>query len=148
MKEDAFVVSTQESFARVKVEQRDICDTCSARSLCLGQRQKDGTIIVRNPLSAQVGDSVTIDVPDAGYSRALILFFSTLLLASLLGMLLGYLFSLLFSLHPSYSSLGGFLAGLFLGSVFLSLLFRKRKTQRLYPVIIQIKERKNTVQCP
>ena len=144
MNEDALVVSVQESFARVKVNSTKICDTCSARSLCIGQKQKDGTILALNPISARVGNTVTIKIPEAEANRALIAIFGTLLLASLLGLLIGSIASRLLRTPTTTSSLIGLLLGLLLGGTFLFIYFRKRKKYALYPVIVAIRKNGNS----
>lgn len=138
MIESALVISTEETYARVKVSQKEYCDTCSARSLCVGQKQKDGTIIVLNPLSAQEGDTVNIEIPEARYTRELIVLFGVLLIAALSGLILGYLSSFLFNLPSSSTSIAGFLSGLLLGGLFLFIHFRPKNENKLYPVIVAI----------
>jgi len=139
MKEMAVVCSSQEDFAQVKVELKDeICPSCSARSLCIGQQEEKGTITVLNPLSAQPGDEVKIEIPEGDYSKELIRLFGILLVASLSGLALGYLFALFLSLPPSQLSLLGFLLGLLSGGYILFRYFRQTKKNELYPVITDI----------
>lgn len=148
MKEPALLVSTQESLARVKVKQKDFCDTCSARSLCVGQKQKDGTIVVFNPLSAKEGDLVTIEIPESRYTRELIIVFGVLLGASLLGLLIGYISSFLLLFHSLYTSFIGFFSGLVLGGFFLLYYFRHKKENKLYPVIVEIVKKEDAYEKP
>lgn len=139
MKEMAVVCSSQKDFAQVKVElKEEICPSCSARSLCIGKQEEQGTITVLNPLSAQPGDEVKIEIPEGAYNKELIVLFSVLLIASLAGFALGHLFALLLSLPPSRVSLLGFLLGLLSGGFILFRHFRHPKKKKLYPVITDI----------
>ena len=139
MDEKAIVCSSQGEFAQVKVElKEEICPTCSARSLCIGQQKEKGTITVRNPLSAHPGDEVKIEIPEGRYSKELIVLFGILLVACIVGLALGYLFALILSLPPSQTSLLGFLLGLLSGGLILFRYFRHPKKNKLYPVITDI----------
>jgi positive regulator of sigma E activity len=139
MKEMAVVCSSQKDFAQVRVElKEEICPTCSARLLCIGQQEEKGTITVLNPLSAQSGDEVKIEIPEGDYSKELIRLFGVLLIASLSGLALGYLCALFLSLPPSAFSLVGFLLGLLSGGFILFRYFRQTKKNKLYPVITDI----------
>jgi len=139
MKEKAWVVSSQGELAQVKVNQKEeLCNACSARSLCVGQKQTKGTITVLNPLSAQPGDEVKIEIPEESYNKELILIFGALLSAALFGLALGYLFALLLSFPSSQLSFIGFILGLLMGGFLLFRYFRQIKNKRLYPLIIDI----------
>lgn len=144
MKEDVLVVSTNNPYARVKVEQKEVCETCSARSLCIGQKQKDGTIIVLNPLFAKEGDLVTIDIPEALYTKTLIIIFSVLLGAAFFGLILGYLVSFLLPSSSTYLSLFGFFLGLVSGGLFLFFFFRQKKESQQYPKIIELLKKRDS----
>jgi positive regulator of sigma E activity len=92
-------------------------------------------------LLARPGDAVTIDVPDATYSKTLIWLFSVLLGGCLCGMALGYLASTLTPLGSSESSLIGLLLGVLLAGFWLSRRFRKTNSANLYPVIVEIRQK-------
>jgi len=135
----AVVCSAQNDLAQVKVELKtDSCPSCSARSLCFGQQEEKGTITVLNPLSAQPGDEVQIEIPEGGYTRELIMLFGILLLGAIFGLALGYLIALFLSLPPSPFSLLGLFLGLLSGGLVLFRYFRQTKKNTLYPVITGI----------
>lgn len=138
MKEKVFVVSAKEEFAQVKINNHEFCSSCSARMLCVGQKDEKGTISVVNPLAAQAGDEVLIEVPEKSYSKELMFMFGVLLSASLLGLAIGYITAILLPLSSTQTSFIGFVLGLILGGFFLVRYFRKIKKARLYPVIIDI----------
>ncbi len=133
------VVTTEEDMAQVEVECFiESCQNCSAQSLCIEKSQSKGLLTVRNPLRAGPGDEVEIDIPDTKYSRALILLFGSLLVASLLGIGLGSLLSPLLPLSSSASSLLGLLLALITAGLVLLRYFRAKNKASLYPVIIGI----------
>jgi positive regulator of sigma E activity len=139
MIEKAIIISSREKFAQVKIDSKEeLCHSCSARSLCVGNQQENGTITVLNSLSAQPGDEVKISIPEGSYNKGLIILFGALLLISLLGLSFGYLAALLLALPSSQISLIGFLVGLLSGGFLLSRYFRRINKKRLYPSIIEI----------
>jgi positive regulator of sigma E activity len=139
MEEKAVVCASQKDFAQVQVELKgEICPTCSARSLCVGQQEEKGTITVLNPLSARPGDEVKIEIPEGDYTKELIRLFGILLIGSILGLALGYLLALFLSLPPTPISLLGFLLGLLSGGFILFRQFGRAKKNKLYPVIVDI----------
>ena len=90
MKDNGFVLSAQKNLAEVEVQCFAACQDCSAQSLCLGQSQSTGHISAKNPLHAQAGDKVSLNIPDTMYNKSLILVFGTLLSAAILGIALGH----------------------------------------------------------
>jgi len=142
MKDKALVVSTQDDFARVEVQCFiESCHDCSARSLCVGQHKNKGMIVARNPLKAQAGDEVEVDIPETKYNQALILLFGVLLASAILGMGAGYLLSLFISLSPSVASFSGLLLALLIAVGWLFRHFHKDRRLRLYPKITGILKR-------
>jgi len=137
MIESAVVISSKKEFAMVKVYHSDFCNTCSARTLCFGEKRKKGIIIVRNPISAESGDAVEIKIPEEGYNKELIQIFGILLLSSLAGLALGSFAAFLHPLSSTQAGILGFIIGLIAGSFFISRFFRQKKN-KLYPVIIKI----------
>ena len=139
MRDKGLVVNTEEDMAQVEVQCfTELCQKCSAQSLCIGQNQSKGLLMVRNPLRASPGDEVEVEVPDTKYSRSLILLFGSLLVASLVGLGLGSLLSPLLPLSSSAASLLGLLAAIIIAGIFLSRYFRAKNKESLYPVIIDI----------
>lgn len=139
MKDNGIVVSTKEDMAKVEVDCFvESCQNCRARSLCIGQNQSRGLIVVKNSLHATPGDKVEIEIPETRYNKVLILLFGSLLTAALLGLAAGYFSSSLLPLSPSQSSLLGLLLGIILAGWGLFRFFRKKNDQDLYPVVIDI----------
>jgi len=139
MRDKGLVINTKEDLAQVEVFCFiESCHKCSARSLCIGQDQSKGILSVKNPLKATPGDEVNIEIPDSKYNKALILLFSSLLLASLLGMGAGYFLSPLLLLSSSAGSLLGLLFALTAAVIILFRYFQKNNKNFLYPVIISI----------
>jgi positive regulator of sigma E activity len=139
MRDKGLVVKTKEDMAQVEVQCLiESCQGCPARSLCTGQSQSKGLLMVRNPLQACPGDEVEVEIPETKYSKALILLFGSLLIASLLGMGLGSLLAPLLSFSPSVTSLLGLLLALIITGVILSRYFRAKNKASLYPVIIAV----------
>ncbi len=139
MRDKGIVVTTEEDMAQVEVQCFiESCQNCSARSLCIGQNQSKGLLTARNPLRAYPGDEVEIEIPDTKYSRALILLFGSLLVASLLGIGLGSLLSPLLPFTSSVSGLLGLLFALIIAGIVLFRYFRANNKASLYPVIINI----------
>lgn len=139
MRDKGLVVNIKEDMAQVEVQCfTDLCQKCSAKSLCIGQNQSKGLLIVRNPLRASPGDEVEVEVPDTKYSRYLILLFGSLLVASLVGIGLGSLLSPFLPIPSSAASLLGLVSALIIAGVFLSRYFQAKNKASIYPVIIGI----------
>jgi len=138
MTDSGLVITTRKNIAEVEVNCFDGCHDCTARSLCIGNKQNKGRLSVKNPLDAMPGDKVKIQIPEDRYSQALIILFGGLLLALLLGMGGGYLMSLLFTFPSSLASFIGLAAGLIFGGLVLSQVFRRKNKEQLYPVIVDI----------
>lgn len=138
MTDNGRVITSENDLAEVEVDCFEGCHDCSARSLCIGNKQNKGRLSVKNPLHAMPGDEVKIRIPEARYNQALIQLFGGLLCALLLGMGCGYAFSLIFSVPPSFASFAGLVGGLLIGGIVLFRVFRRKNKEYLYPVIIDI----------
>lgn len=139
MKDKGWVVSTKNDLAQVEIVcLTDSCQKCAARNICAGNNQSKGLLTVKNPLNANSGDEVEIEIPDTKYNMALILLFGSLLVASLLGMGIGYVLSPLFPLSSQEMSFFGLLLFLILAGIILWRHFHKKNNAHLYPVIIDI----------
>ncbi len=138
MTDNGLVIGTDTGLAEVEVSCFEGCQGCSARNLCIGNKQNKGRLSVKNPLRAEPGDLVKIEIPENQYSKALSLLFGGLLIAMLIGLGGGYLTATFFSLSLLPTSIIGLTAGLVLGGLFLSVIFRQKKEDQLYPVIIDI----------
>jgi positive regulator of sigma E activity len=137
MKDKGKIISLKGSFAQVELNCVSGCQKCVARHLCSNKEQEKGFIHVLNPIKANPGDEVTIEVPEGRYSKTLTVLFSFMLMASLLGMLLGVICAGWLSL-PSYSGgIIGFFLGLAITGSALFYHFRKNK-KGFYPEIIGI----------
>jgi positive regulator of sigma E activity len=138
MTDNGLVITTEKDFAQVEVTCFDGCHDCSAQSLCIGNKQNQGRLSVKNPIHALPGDKVKIQIPEDRYNQALILLFGGLLAALFVGMGGGYLIASIFSLSPPLASFVGLVLGLVIGGFSLSRIFRRKNKHRLYPVIVDI----------
>jgi len=124
--------------AQVQVACLSACDECSAHSLCIGPTRKKGVLAVKNPLRAEPGDDVVIEIPEGRYNRALILIFGGLLAAALAGTGLGWLVATGAGLPSSLTLPLGFFLGLASAAAGQFRYFRKANEAQLYPRIIDI----------
>jgi len=138
MRDNGTVVSIEDNYARVEVACLEVCQGCTASSLCIGQKNAKGLLSVRNPLEAKAGDHVQISIPESSYSKALILLFGILLFAILVGMGLGYLISPVLPLSSSESSFFGIALCVMIAGIGLSFRFKRIDNNSLYPEIIEI----------
>ncbi len=138
MTDNGTVISTNDGLAQVKVNCLLPCDDCRAHSLCIGNKQAQGQLYVKNPLQAHPGDEVLIEIPEEQYSRALIILFGLLLLGSLTGMIAGYFLSSIIPLSSSESSFIGLACGLSIAGYLLFRYFQKKNQSTLYPIITNI----------
>lgn len=141
MKDRAKVVTTENDTALVIVNPQMACQDCSAKTLCLGQKNPDGFLRVLNPLKAKPGDDVEIEVPETDYAKDLIRMFGLLLLASIAGFILGYMASPLLGIPQVLLSLLGLSAGVAAAGIFLFRWFRGRASRQKYPYIFNIMEK-------
>ena len=133
MTDNGLVITTEKDFAQVEVACLDGCRDCTAQSLCIGNKQNQGRLSVKNPIHALPGDKVKIQIPEDRYNQALILLFGGLLAALFVGMGGGYLVASIFSLSPPLASFVGLVLGLIIGGFSLSRIFRPKNKHRLYP---------------
>lgn len=139
MKDKGYVVSVTDGLARVEVQCLiEACSRCSARSICVGQDKSKGFLEVQNPLRADVGDEVEIEIPETKYNQALILLFGSLLIAVLLGTGAGHFLSLLLPVSSSAASLIGLSLSVAVTVGILFRHFRRKLTHQLYPVVTAI----------
>jgi positive regulator of sigma E activity len=138
MTDNGLVIAAEKDLAEVEVDCFEGCHDCTARSLCIGNKQNKGRLSVKNPLHAVPGDEVKIQIPEDSYSRALILLFGGLLVATFPGMGGGFLLALVFSLPSYLARFIGLAAGLVIGGLILSRIFRRKNKEHLYPVIVDI----------
>jgi positive regulator of sigma E activity len=141
MRDNAVVLSVEDSLAWVKVSPRVSCGECSARSFCAGQKDAAGRLAVRNPLQARPGDTVVIEVPETNYHQDLIRIFGCLLVGLLLGLALGYVIRPLGGLGQAENGLFGLVAGLGLSGFGLFYYYRSQKRQPSYPMIVEISDK-------
>lgn len=138
MRDSGLVLAVERNLAVVEVRCFEGCDGCAARNLCIGHKQTQGRLSVKNSLGAKPGDEVVIEIPEGRYSKALALLFAGLLVAMLAGMGGGYLMSFLLPFSSLTTSVSGLVAGLIIGGFGLYRIFRRQNEQRLYPEIIDI----------
>lgn len=132
------VVSTDKGLALVRVACLTGCRDCAAHTLCIGEKDKSGTLSVKNPLGARQGDEVSISVPETSYTRSLIILFGGLLAAVLAGGGAGYAAAPLFSISRSVSGALGLASAVLAAGFWLARYFRKANQDSLYPVITEI----------
>jgi positive regulator of sigma E activity len=141
MKDKGVVISTDKGTARVRVTCLSGCGDCAAHALCIGEKDKSGTLSVRNPVGARQGDEVTISVPETSYTRSLIILFGSLLAAVLAGGGAGYAAGPLLSISRSVSGTLGLTAAVLTAGFWLARYFRKANKNSLYPVITEITQK-------
>ncbi|MBD3413328.1 MAG: hypothetical protein GF421_02730 [Candidatus Aminicenantes bacterium] len=137
MKDKGKIISLEGPLAQVELNCLSGCQRCAVRHICSDQEQEKGLIQVLNPLKANPGDEVMIEIPENRYSRVLIILFGFLLLASVCGMFLGSLASDALSIPLSTGALLGFFLGLIVTGFGLFSYFKNRQTN-LYPEITNI----------
>lgn len=140
MKDNALVVRAHGRLAEVEVNCLTACQACSAKSLCIGKTRSTGILSANNPLRAKPGDRVTIEIPEAAYSRSLILIFGSLLLAALAGMAAGYFSTALLGLPASTGALVGLCLGILAAGAWLFRHFRDKMNRRLLPTITTLND--------
>jgi positive regulator of sigma E activity len=138
MTDNGLVIATEKDLAEVEVHCFTGCHDCTAKSLCIGNKQNKGRISVKNPLHAHPGDEVKIHIPEDRYNQAMIMLFGGLLAAIFLGMGGGYMLALIFALPSFLASFLGLVSGVILGGSVLARIFRRKNKSQLYPVIIDI----------
>ena len=138
MRDKGIVITTQGDLAKVLVACFSACEDCSARSLCLGHKNSQGLLSVKNSLHADPGDKVVIEVPESNYTKALIVLFGSLVFSAIGGMVVGYASALLFPFPSSQGSLLGFFLGIGAGMIWVIYYFRKNNLNDIYPNIIDI----------
>ncbi len=138
MTDKGLVISTEKGIAQVEVSCFEGCQNCTVRSLCIGNKQNMGRLSVKNPLQAKPGDEVKVEIPETRYSQALSQLFGGLLAAVLIGLGGGYLIALFCFIPLFLTCLIGVTAGLAFGALILSIVFRRKNENQLYPVIIDI----------
>lgn len=137
MIDQALVKRVDGAFAEVLVQPKEACHACAARALCSFNESGQALLRVLNPIKAKPGDLVEIEVPEASYSRQLILIFSLLIVFSFSGALLGVIFSSFLGLLPNTSGAVGFFLGLSLAAFLIAKRYRQPK-RILLPIIREI----------
>lgn len=137
MRDEGLVKRVDGPYAEVFVQPKEACHSCAARALCTINESGEKLLRVLNPLAAQPGDLVEIEVPETAYSRQLILIFGLLILASMAGAILGTIFSSKVGLSTSLTGSIGFFFGAGLGSLIIWQVFRRPK-KNIFPIICAI----------
>ncbi|MGQ9471361.1 MAG: SoxR reducing system RseC family protein [Candidatus Aminicenantales bacterium] len=128
---------TSGPLAEVLVQSREACHSCVARAMCSVNEKKAAVLQVLNPVAAQPGDVVEIEVPETVYSRQFITMFGIFLLGALTGTGLGAWLAPGIGLSINAAAVLGFFLGLGISGFFNWVHFRKAKNKTL-PVIISI----------
>ncbi len=137
MKDEALVQKVEGAFAEVVVESKEGCHACAARAFCSFNEKGLATLRVLNPMDAQPGDLVEIEVPATAYSRHFIFMFALLLLFSFSGAGLGTWLSHPLNLSPGAGGVLGFFTGLIVAGLIIWKAWR-RPGHNLYPMITAI----------
>lgn len=137
MRDEALVKKIDGPYAEVIVQPKEACHTCASRALCSFNTSGEAILRVLNPLAARPGDMVEIEIPEATYSRQLILIFSLLILISIIGAGIGTILSSWSGLPASLTGAIGFFAGAGLASLIIWQIFHRKK-RTVFPVICAI----------
>ncbi|MGQ9578143.1 MAG: SoxR reducing system RseC family protein [Candidatus Aminicenantales bacterium] len=137
MRDEGLVKKTSGPLAEVLVQSREACHSCVARAMCSVNEKKAAVLQVLNPVAAQPGDVVEIEVPETVYSRQFITMFGIFLLGALTGTGLGAWLAPGIGLSINAAAVLGFFLGLGISGFFNWVHFRKAKNKTL-PVIISI----------
>ncbi len=137
MRDEALVKITEGQFAQVLVRSREACHSCASRALCAVTETGEAQLRVLNPVAAQPGDWVEIEVPEQAYSRHLIQIFGTLLLGAVLGAGLGTWLASWLKISISTAGVLGFFLGAGAAGLIIRGLFSRPQRQP-FPVITTI----------
>lgn len=140
MRDIGHVIQIKDGTAEVEISSPGShCEHCSAKSICLSSSSGDKKILtVQNPVNAQVGDRVEIEIPEAKYQSTLIFIFGSLLLAILIGSAFGYGFSILVSLSPALTTFVSLLIFLTFAAFWVKIKLKKKNQAFLWPIIVNI----------
>lgn len=137
MRDEALVKKIDGPYAEVLVQPKEACHRCASRALCSLNETGEAVLRVLNPLAAKPGDVVEIEIPEATYSRQLMLIFGLLILISIAGAGLGTILSTWSGLSVSLAGAIGFFTGASLASLVIWKIFRRPK-KTIFPVICAI----------
>jgi len=137
MREKALVIANKGTQARVKIIRSDACKKCGACS-----PDKDIKVWAKNPLNAQVGQSVEIEINPATFLSAAMITYGLPLVAFVIGVILAYAVGMFFPI--SISEPIALMVGLLtMGISVLIIYFINKKaeeSQRYYSYIVKILE--------
>jgi positive regulator of sigma E activity len=136
--DEGVVVEVENGLARIRVSPQAACCECSARTLCQGSKGTDGIMTALNPLHAEPGDAVNVEIPESALNREAIRIFGLLLVSILAGFGLGSLAAPLIHTSPSVSGAVGVGMGLAGGGLGLFLFSRRNHRLPVYPVVQEI----------
>lgn len=124
--EEGIVTEVTPTTAWVKTTRSSACKGCSARHSCSPQNNQETLVEVVNPVQAQVGDRILLNIESASLLKASFLIYVFPILCMLAGAGLGQWAGIMLGLNPSWTSPG--LAALFFVGAFF---FMKSKGNRL-----------------
>lgn len=133
MEELGRVIETQEMMAKVSITPKGLCGKCGAAAFCSALNMGGRVVEVHNPLRAEKGDIVKIDVPPkVGVLSAFFVFIMPILLF-FLGMGIGG------EIGDQTSTIIGGIIGLGVGLAILKILDKRlKKGERFRPQIVEI----------
>ncbi len=129
--EEGIVKLSKNGIAEVIIINSDNCVECSAKIYCKPGNAKERTLIVRNPLGAEVGDKVRVVIKGSKILSASFLLYGIPLILLIAGIFIGhYIFN---DNKEIYSTLLSF-GIIFFYSIFV-LIFSKKQKISSYPEI-------------
>ena len=91
MREKAIVVAYKGNKAQVEILRSSACDNC--KGCAVGTKNKTFRVWVNNPLNAEIGQRVEIELESSIFLSATFIAYIVPLLAFLIGIILGYKFA-------------------------------------------------------
>ncbi len=130
MEQTGEVIEVKNGLLTVQFCRPEACENCKA---CTGEKRK---ALLQIPGDAQVGDTVTVSIPEGQVAKASLLAYFMPLCGLMLGLFLG------FALGGDISAIIGAAAGLVLSILVLRLLdVRLRKDDRWVPRLIAVEKK-------
>lgn len=123
LKEEAVVVSTAGSRAKVAIVRSEACGSCPAKTMCSAASGNINVLEVRNPVKARPGARVVIELRPGALVKASALLYLVPAFSMVLGATLGWTWA---SSDPG--AMTGALAGFAIATLFLYLHGRKERS--------------------
>ncbi|MEO0092960.1 MAG: SoxR reducing system RseC family protein [candidate division WOR-3 bacterium] len=132
MEENGRIVEITAEGAKVEVVPTSICGSCVSASICAALGSKTKIVLASNPINAQVGDLVKIEIKEKSRTTSFLLVFGLPILGLLIGIILGEIIDG----DRLAVILGG--SGLLLALVFLKIIdTRLSKKENFLPTVVE-----------